>query len=106
MRHLAPTAGEAADLALCMGRLAYADAAWTLSSGPGHQPRPPQDLAPHPGDVPQALAAAHHACDAVTSLAYAQRERIRTAASAGRLLVPPRSLPHTVALPPPFSPPL
>ena len=30
MRHLAPTAGEPADLALCTGRLAYADAAWTL----------------------------------------------------------------------------
>jgi hypothetical protein len=33
MRHLAPTAGEAGDLALCTGRLAYADPAWTLSSG-------------------------------------------------------------------------
>src|SRR5271166_4241172 len=99
MRHLAPTAGEAGDLALCTGRLAYADAAWTLSSGPGHQPRPPQDLAPHPADVPQALAAAHHACDAMISQAYAQRERIRTAASADRLLVPTRSLPdHAHAL--------
>ena len=103
MRHLAPTAGEAGDLALCTGRLAYADAAWTLSSGPGHQPRPPHDLAPDPGDVPLALAAAHHACDAVTSLAYAQRERIRTAASAGRLLVPTRSLPATMDIPRPFA---
>ena len=106
MRHLAPTAGEAGDLALCTGRLAYADPAWTLSSGPGHQPRPPHDLAPHPGDVPLALAAAHHACDAVTSLAYAQRERIRTAASAGRLLVPTRSLPDTMDIPRPFAPAL
>ena len=106
MRHLAPTAGEAGDLALCTGRLAYADAAWTLSSGPGHQPRPPHELAPHPGDVPLALAAAHHACDAVTSLAYAQRERIRTAASAGRLLVPTRSLPDTMDIPRPFAPAL
>ena len=106
MRHLAPTAGEAADLALCTGRLAYADAAWTLSSGPGHQPRPPHELAPHPGDVPLALAAAHHACDAMTSLAYAQRERIRTAASAGRLLVPTRSLPDTMDIPRPFAPAL
>src|SRR5271165_75556 len=103
MRHLAPTAGEAGDLALCTGRLAYADAAWTLSSGPGHQPRPPHNLAPHPGDVPLALAAAHHACDAVTSLAYVQRERIRTAASAGRLLVPTRSLPDTMDVPRPFA---
>jgi hypothetical protein len=104
MRHLAPTSGEAGDLALCTGRLAYADAAWTLSSGPGHQPRPPQDLAPHPRDVPLALAAAHHACDAMTSQAYAQRERIRTAANAGRLLVPTRSLPDTMDVPRPFAP--
>jgi len=104
MRHLSPAAGEAGDLALCTGCLAYADAASTLSSGPGHQPRPPQDLAPHPGDVALALAAAHHACDAVTSLAYAERERIRTAASAGRLLVPTRSLPATMDIPRPFAP--
>jgi len=77
-----------------------------LSSGPSHQPRPPHDLAPDPGDVPLALAAAHHACDAVTSLAYAQRERIRTAASAGRLLVPTRSLPATMDIPRPFAPAL
>src|SRR5271165_6551396 len=31
MRHLAPTTGEPADLALGTGRLAYADPAWTLS---------------------------------------------------------------------------
>ena len=51
MRHLAPGTGEAGDLALSTGRLGYADPAWTLSSGPGRQPRSPQDLAPHPGDV-------------------------------------------------------
>src|ERR1700730_8906574 len=106
LRHLPAAAGQAGDLALCTGRLAYADAAWTLSSGLGHQPRPPQDLAPQPGDVPLALAAAHHACDAVTSLAYAERERIRTAAGAGRLLVPTRSLPDTMDIPRPFAPAL
>ena len=75
-------------------------------SGPGHHSRPPQDLAPQPSDVPLAVAAAHHACDALTSLAYAQRERIRTAASAGRLLVPTRSLPDTMDVPRPFAPAL
>jgi hypothetical protein len=105
-RHLGPTAGESSDLALCTGRLAYADPAWTLSSGPGHRPRPPQDLAPQPADVPLALAAAHHACDALTSQTYAQRERIRTAANAGRLLVPTRSLPATMDIPRPFAPAL
>src|SRR6266567_3058149 len=39
---------RAGDLAVCTGRLAYADPAWTVSSGPGHQPRSPQDLAPIP----------------------------------------------------------
>ena len=42
----------------------------------------------------------------MTSLAYAQRERIRTAASAGRLLVPTRSLPATMDIPRPFAPAL
>ena len=106
MRHLSPTTGEPADLALSTGRLAYADPAWTLSSGPGHQPRPPDELAPHPGDLPLALAAAHHACDAITSLAYTERERIRTAASAYRLLVPTRSLPATMDIPRPYAPAL
>jgi hypothetical protein len=106
MRHLSPTTGEPADLALTTGRLAYADPAWTLSSGPGHQPRPPADLAPHPGDLPLALAATHHACDAITTLAYTERERIRTAASAYRLLVPTRSLPDTMDIPRPYAPAL
>ena len=42
----------------------------------------------------------------MTSLAYAQRERIRTAASAGRILVPTRSLPDTMDIPRPFAPAL
>lgn len=106
LRHLSPTAGEAGDLTLCTGRLAYADPAWTLSSGPSHQPRPPHELAPRPGNVPLAVAAAHHACDAITSLAYADRERTRTAASADRLLVPTRSMPDTMDIPRPFAPAL
>jgi len=39
-------------------------------------------------------------------VAYAQREQIRTAASAGRLLVPTRSLPDTMDIPRPFAPAL
>jgi hypothetical protein len=104
MRHLSPATGEPADLALCTGRLAYADPTWTLSSGPGHQHRSPRDLAPHPADLPLAIAAAHHACDAMTSLACT--ERIRTAASAYRLLVPTRSLPDTMDIPRPYAPAL
>jgi hypothetical protein len=85
------------------GRLACADPRWALSSGPAHEPRPPQDLAPHERDVPLAVAAVCHACDAMTGLAYAERERVRIAAGAGRILVPVRSLPETMDIPRPFA---
>jgi len=49
------------------------------------------------------VAAVHHACDAMTGLAYAERERVRTAAGAGRILVPVRSLPETMDIPRPFA---
>lgn len=42
----------------------------------------------------------------MASLAWSQRERIRTAASAYRLLVPTRSLPDTIDVPHPFAPAL
>ena len=105
-RHLAPAPSEASDLTLCTGRLAYADPGWTLSSGPGHQPRPSRELAPEPGDIPLAVSAVHYACDAVTSLAYAERERVRTAATAARLLVPTKTLPDTMDIPRPYAPAL
>src|SRR5262249_56753483 len=50
-----PAAAEARDLAWWTGRLAYADNDWTLASGPGCPPRAPQDLAPPPADLPQAV---------------------------------------------------
>ncbi len=105
-RHLVPTPSEASDLTLCTGRLAYDDPGWTLSSGPGYRSRSPQKLAPEPDDIPLAVSAVHYACDAVTGLAYAERERIRTAAAAGRLLVPTRSLPDTMDIPRPYAPAL
>ena len=80
--------------------------AWTLASGPAHQARPADSLVPRPGDLPLAVAAVHHACDTLTSLAYAQREQIRAAGAAQRLLVPTRSLPETIDVPRPFAPAL
>ena len=41
-----PAAAEARDLAWWTGRLAYADPAWTPTSGPSAPPRAPQTLAP------------------------------------------------------------
>ncbi|HUY52573.1 MAG TPA: hypothetical protein VMV92_43875 [Streptosporangiaceae bacterium] len=88
------------------GRLAYADPEWTLASGPAHEPRPAENLAPGPADVPLAVSAVHYACDMLTSLAYAEREQVRAAGAAQRILVPTRSLPDTMDIPHPFAPAL
>ena len=77
----------ASDLALWTGRLAYSDPEWTLTSGPRHEARPPRSLAPEPGDIPLAVAAVHHACDAMTRLAHADRDQVKAAAAADRILV-------------------
>jgi hypothetical protein len=80
-------AAGASDLALWTGRLAYADPQWTLASGPRHEARPPRSLAPEPGDIPLAVAAVHHACDATTRLAHANCDQVKAAAAADRILV-------------------
>ncbi len=102
--HLTPPAAEAADLALWTGRLAYADPGWTLASGPGHQPRTPQSLAPGHADLRRAVSAIHYACHTLATLARTEREQIRTAGTARRILVPTRSLPDTTDIPRPFAP--
>ena len=104
--YLSPDADESADLALFTGRLAYADPGWTLTSGPAHQPRPPETLISEAGDTRLAVAAVHYACDTLTSLGYAEREQIRAAGTAERILVTTRSLPATMDIPRPFAPAL
>ena len=100
---LSPAAAETADLAVWTGRLAYADPGWRLERGPSQAVRAPEALAPGPGDLPGVVAAVHHACETVTQLAAADEEQIRTAAGAGRLLVPTRSLPEKADVPHPFA---
>jgi hypothetical protein len=104
--HLSAEAAESADLALLTGRLAYADPAWTLTSGPAHRARPVDSLVSRPADFPVAVAAVHYACDTLTSLACAQREQLRAAGAAQRLLVPTRSLPEAIDVPRRFAPAL
>lgn len=101
---IAPAATETADLALWTGRLAYTDPRWTPATGPSQAVRSPQSLAPGPGDLPQVVAAVHQACETLTGIAAADYGQIRTAAQAGRLLVPTRSLPDTFDVPHPFAP--
>jgi uncharacterized protein YdbL (DUF1318 family) len=100
---ISPAAAEAADLALWTGRLAYADPGWTLERGPSQAVRPPEALASRPGDLRVVVAAVHHACETLAQVAAADQEQIRTAAAAGRLLVPTRSLPDTFDIPHPFA---
>lgn len=101
--YLSAVAGEASDLALWTGRLAYADPAWTLASGPAHPVRPPESLAPQPHDLPLAVTAVHQACHTLTTLTHTEQDQIRTAAQAGRILVPTQSLPDTYDIPHPFA---
>jgi hypothetical protein len=85
-----PAAIEAGELATWTGRLAYADPQWSPSAGPDRPLRRPQTLTTE--DVPQLVAAAHHACETLAGLAHAEHDQIRAAARAGRILVPTRSL--------------
>ena len=100
----APATAEAADLTLWTGRLAYADPAWILAQGPSQPHRPPESLAPEPGNFPGIVAAVHHTCETLTQMAAANQRQIRTAALAGRLLSPTRTLPDTFDIPHPFAP--
>jgi hypothetical protein len=102
--HLSPAAAEARDLACWTGRLAYTDPAWTLASGPDHPARTPQDLAPLPDDLPQAVAAVHHAADALAALADTEYDHLRGAIQARRILVPTRTLPDDYDIPRPYAP--
>jgi hypothetical protein len=103
--HLSPAAAEARDLALWTGRLAYADPTWTPASGPHHPTRPPLELAARPSDVPQVVAAIHHAGEALALLAETEHGQLRAAAHAGRILVPTRTLPDDYNIPAPTPPP-
>src|ERR1022692_580798 len=76
---------------------------WTLDLGPSQATRPPEALAPGPSDLQGVVAAVHHACHTLTQIAAADQDQIRTAAGAGRLLVPTRSLPDKFDIPHPFA---
>jgi hypothetical protein len=97
--YISPAAAEAADLALWTGKLAYADADWTLSIGPGQPVRPAASLAPRLADVPGVVAAVHEASDALGKLGTANLEQARQAVHGRRLLVATRALPEKYDVP-------
>ncbi|MGH3277233.1 MAG: hypothetical protein ACRDNZ_23250 [Streptosporangiaceae bacterium] len=91
---VSPAAAEAPSLATWTGRLVYADATWILASGPAHQHRPADTLAPHLADIPLVIATVHYAADALEAAADAEHDQAHKTARAGKLLVPTRSLPR------------
>jgi len=103
--YISPAAAEAGDLALWTGKLAYADADWNLSIGPGQPVRPAAGLAPQMADVPGVVAAVHEASDALGTLATANLEQARQAVRGRRLLVATRSLPEKYDIPLRYSEP-
>lgn len=94
---------ETRDLAIWTGRLAYADPEWTPSSGPRREIRPLGSLMPAPQQMPLVVATVHHACHTLTRLAWAQEGVICTAAQAGCILVPTKSLPDGLDIPQPYT---
>lgn len=101
--HHPTLAGEAQELALWSGRLAYDDPAWTLASGPGSVVRGPESLVPDRGGLPVAVAAVHQACHTLSLLSQTEQERIRVADRAGCILVLTQSLPGAYDIPRPFA---
>jgi hypothetical protein len=102
--HMSPAAAEAAELALWSGRLAYAGPDWNISSGPSHPARPAEALAPEAADVPEVVAAIHHASEAVAQLATANLEQAKSAVRGDRVLVATRFLPENYDIPSPYTP--
>jgi hypothetical protein len=90
LQAVSPIAEEIHDLVLRMGRLAFADAAWTPARSPHTQPRDPASLAVTKAAIPVVLGAVHQAADALTHLASTNLTVITTLADAGRLYLPNR----------------
>lgn len=100
--YASPAAHEARSLAWWTGRLAYADPMWTPDFGTAYRTRPSDVLAAGPGDVRAVVAAIHHASDALTHLAHADRRQIHEGERGARILVPTRFLPERSSSPRPF----
>ncbi len=92
-------AQEASEIALWTGRLANADSDWVPSAMAAGAPTTSWDLrkAERGRDgICAVVAAVHESSHALSSLARADYERIRRAASSGRILTPARSNPRSV----------
>jgi hypothetical protein len=98
------TGAEAAALALWTGSLAYANPDWTPALRPLHPPRAAEELAADADQLRGAVDSGHHVAHTLTQVAEADRDHVRIAAMAGRLIVPTRSLPDEYDVPYRFAP--
>jgi hypothetical protein len=83
-----PVAAEVEDLVLRIGRLAYHDPAWAPGVAHRAHARKPYRLASALSDIFSVTAAVHHAADAMTIVAAADRQAIGLAIQAGRVYMP------------------
>lgn len=105
-RRLLPTPAmtDASDLVLRLGRLVWDNPHWTPARAQRAPRRTPPAMAPGAADFRAVVAAAHQAIDALALVAKADGQAIESAAAAGRLYVPTRSLPEEYDVPRPFAP--
>jgi hypothetical protein len=95
---------DATDLVLRLGRLVWDNPRWMPAHAQRALRRPPAVLAPGAADFRAVVVAAHQAIDALALIAKADGQAVESAAAAGRLYVPTRSLPGEYDVPRPFAP--
>jgi len=98
-----PAMTDASDLVLRLGRLVWDNPHWTPSRAQRAPRRPPPALAAGAADFRAVVAATHQAIDALALVAKADGQAVESAAQAGRLYVPTRSLPADYDVPRPFT---
>jgi hypothetical protein len=105
-RRLLPTPAmtDASDLVPRLGRLVWDNPHWMPARAQRAPRRPPLVMAPGAADFRAVVAAAHQATDALALIAKADGQAVESAAAAGRLYVPTRSLPEEYDVPRPFAP--
>jgi hypothetical protein len=85
---MTPVTAEVSDLVLRIGRLAYHHPGWAPGIAGRAPGRKPDWLAPALSDIRSIATALHHAADAITIIAAADRQAIEQALLAGRIYMP------------------
>jgi hypothetical protein len=95
----APSVADTSDLVVRLGRLAFANPAWTPVRAQRAPLRDPADLAPDAAQARLVLSAIHHTAETLAHVASADMAAVTTASSAWRLFTPTRALPDYYDIP-------